>query len=147
LNDSGGELVVAPLGTAWGRRASVALVLKNLVSNALKFMPPGRQPRVQVQASRRGDDLRITVSDNGIGIEPDKLAQLGTPFRRLHARRKYEGTGLGLAICKRIAEQHGGGIEIDSTPGEGSRFTLVLPDRRIEAPADASPSRQACTTD
>ena len=126
-----GELVVEPLGQAWGRRSLVALVLQNLVSNALKFVPPGRTPRVHVAAARGDGRLRVTVADNGIGIEAAKVVQLGTPFRRLHSRRKYEGTGLGLAICKRIAEQHDGAIEIASTPGEGSRFALVLPERGV----------------
>jgi PAS domain S-box-containing protein len=130
LQASGGELRCAgPLGEVYGHPALLTLALQNLVSNALKFVAPGGQPRVEVQAARDRDQtwLRLTVADQGIGIEPARVGQLGQPFKRLHARRKYDGTGLGLAIVRRIAERHGGRLEIESTPGAGSRFTLVLP--------------------
>lgn len=120
-------LEVQPLGHVRGHGMLLAVLLQNLVANAIKFVPPERTPAVRVGAARDAAGLRLTVADNGIGIEAARIAELGTPFRRLHARRKYEGTGLGLAICKRIAEQHGGRIEIESVPGEGSRFSVVLP--------------------
>ena len=122
------EVVVQPLGSVPGHRALLSLVLQNLVSNAIKFVPPDRRPRIAISAERGGGQARIVVADNGIGIEPARIGELGTPFRRLHARRKFGGTGLGLAIARRIAEQHGGRIEIASVPGEGSRFSLVLPE-------------------
>lgn len=126
------QLEVGPLGSVWGRRSLLMVVLQNLVGNALKFVPPDRLAVVRVSARRASGRLCIEVRDNGIGIEPARLGELGTPFRRLHARRKFEGTGLGLAICKRIAEQHGGAIEVESTPGEGSCFALCLPERGAE---------------
>jgi signal transduction histidine kinase len=127
LDSTQARLDIAPLGVVNGHASLLGLVLQNLVTNALKFMPPDRLPRLQISREDRAGEAWIIVADNGIGIPADKLAELGTPFRRLHARRKFEGTGLGLAICKRIAEQHGGRLEIASTPGEGSRFSLVLP--------------------
>jgi len=128
LRASGGTLVAeGPLGTVQGHPALLTLVLQNLVSNALKFVAPGRAPVVRVSCTRGNGELRLTVADEGIGIEPDRIGELGTPFKRLHARRKYEGTGLGLAIVKRVAEHYGGRLEIESAPGAGSRFTLVLP--------------------
>jgi PAS domain S-box-containing protein len=133
LAASGGEIAsVAPLGHVPGHATLLSLLMQNLLSNALKFMPPGRAPRVRVEAERQGNELCLSVADNGIGIEAGRLAEIGEPFRRLHARRKYEGTGLGLAICKRIAQLHGGQLEITSMPGEGSRFSVVLP---LHAPA------------
>jgi signal transduction histidine kinase len=123
-----GEQGAGPaLGTAWGRPALLSLVLQNLLSNALKFVAPGQVPQVRIEVARDAQWLHLAVVDNGIGIPADKLAALGTPFRRLHARRVFEGTGLGLAIAMRIARLHAGAIEISSTPGAGSRFTLVLP--------------------
>jgi PAS domain S-box-containing protein len=130
LQASGGTLRAAPeLGTVTGHAALITLALQNLVSNALKFVAPGSTPQVEVSSQRTGQELRLTVADTGIGIEAERIGELATPFRRLHARRKYEGTGLGLAIVKRVAEHHGGRLEIASAPGAGSRFTLVLPQR------------------
>ena len=127
LERSGAALEVSPLGQVRGHRSLLSLALQNLVSNAIKFVSPGQVPRVQVSAARAGAELRVTVADNGIGIDPGRLTELGAPFRRLHSHRKYEGSGLGLAICKRVAEQLGGRLEIESTLGLGSRFHLVLP--------------------
>lgn len=132
IESSGATLVCEPLGRAWGQRSLLMLVLQNLVGNALKFVPLERRPEVRVTAERSPGKLRVVVSDNGIGIEPERITELGTPFKRLHSRRRFEGTGLGLAICKRIAEQQGGTIEIESTPGVGSRFAVVLPERAVE---------------
>jgi signal transduction histidine kinase len=124
----GARIEVEPLGAVNGHRTLLALLLQNLLTNAMKFVPPARQPVVRVSALRDASGaLHLQVADNGIGIEASRIAELGTPFKRLHSRRKYEGTGLGLAICKRIAEQHGGALEIASTPGEGTTVTLVLP--------------------
>jgi PAS domain S-box-containing protein len=134
LDAANAQLDIAPLGSTWGQRSLLMLVLQNLLSNGIKFMPPGRRPMLRVSAERSPDVLRLIVADNGIGIEPARLQELGTPFRRLHSRRRFEGTGLGLTICKRIAQQHGGSIEIESTPGTGSRFALCLPQRA--APRD-----------
>ncbi len=122
------EVSHAGLGEATGHPALLRLVLQNLVSNAIKFVPVGRSPRVSITAIRHAGELAIGVADNGIGVDAAHISELGTPFRRLHARRKFEGTGLGLAICKRIAEQHGGRIEIESTLGSGSCFSLVIPE-------------------
>jgi signal transduction histidine kinase len=90
-----------------------------------------------MSAARVAGTLRLTVADNGIGIDAARVAVLGAPFRCLHARRKDEGTRLGVAICKRIAEQHGGHLEIRSVLGEGSRFSLLLPLARAARAAAA----------
>ena len=102
-------------------------LLLNLVGNALKFHRPGVPPVVRVRAEHRRGTLRIVVEDNGIGFEARHAERIFTPFQRLHARHEYEGTGIGLAIARRIAERHGGAVEAEGTPGEGSRFTVSLP--------------------
>lgn len=131
IQSSGAELRVGRLGVVAGQASLLTLVFQNLLSNALKFVPPDCAPRVEVSATRQAGEVRISVTDNGIGIDPARIGDLGTPFRRLHARRKYEGTGLGLTICKRIAQQLGGRIDIESTPGVGSCFSLVLADADV----------------
>jgi PAS domain S-box-containing protein len=123
-------VVEAPLGSVPGRPALLGLLLQNLLSNAFKFVAPGVAPRVQVAAWREPEEggwLTLEVKDNGIGIEPQRLPELGQPFKRLHARRRYDGTGLGLAICQRIVQQHGGQLQIESAPGQGSVFRVRLP--------------------
>ena len=101
-------------------------VLYNLLSNAVKFTPEGGD--VQVQASRQGSFARISVTDRGIGIRPEDQAIIFNEFRQVGEKSaKKEGTGLGLAIAKRLIEQHGGEIGVESEVGKGSRFTFTLP--------------------
>jgi signal transduction histidine kinase len=100
-------------------------VFQNLVANALKFTA-GRRPRVRVEAA--GDDgwWRVSVADNGVGIEPADRRRVFAVFSRLDGHA-YAGTGVGLALCQRIVERHGGRIWVDSTPGVGSVFSFTLP--------------------
>jgi CheY-like chemotaxis protein len=119
-------------------------VLRNLVSNAFKFTDSGEVVlRVEAteQASPGGDPyaLMLSVSDTGIGIPDDKLRLIFEAFQQADGttNRRYGGTGLGLSISREIARMLGGEIQVRSTPGEGSTFTLLLP---AEAPpASASP--------
>ncbi len=129
IQQLGATVRVTPLGQAWGDADQLALAIKLLLSNALKFMPADRTPDIRITAHRSGERLALMVSDNGIGIDADKLPLLGEPIKLLHSIRVYEGTGLGLATCKRIARHHGGDLQMASTPKVGSRFTLALPIR------------------
>lgn len=104
----------------------VKQVLYNLLSNAIKFTPEGGV--VQVQASRNGGHAKLSVTDTGVGIRPEDRAVIFDEFRQVgEGSAKKEGTGLGLAIAKRLVEQHGGEIGVESEVGNGSRFTFTLP--------------------
>jgi signal transduction histidine kinase len=128
LHASGGQVqVAAPLPVVLGHVSLLALVLQNLLGNALKFQPAGQQPQVSVSASVADGWVALVVADNGIGIAPADRAKLFRPFQRLHRRAEFSGTGLGLALCQQIAQAHGGEITVTSQPGQGSRFTLRLP--------------------
>lgn len=127
LAATGARLELSPLPVVHGHASLLSLLFQNLLSNALKFVPPGRVPQVRVDARIDQGQVRVRVADNGIGIEPQHVEQLFQPFRRLHLRSEFEGSGLGLTISQQIAEAHGGRIEVESVPGDGSVFTVVLP--------------------
>lgn len=102
----------------------VCQALGNLVVNAIKFTPPGGA--VTVRGRRRSDAVEIQVADTGVGIPPDQQARVFDRF--WHARQQgRSGAGLGLAIAKGIVEGHGGRIELESTPGQGTVFSVTLP--------------------
>ena len=103
-------------------------VLENLISNAIKFSPPGSQIRVDV--AHEEDQWRFNVRDQGPGIKPDERDSLFKPFVRLSARPTAgeKSTGLGLAISRWVIEAHSGEIGVDSEPGKGSNFWFTIPD-------------------
>jgi PAS domain S-box-containing protein len=104
-------------------------MLVNLLSNAIKFTPAKGSIGLEVQADEVEQVVRCTVWDKGIGIAPENLDRLFQPFVQLesHLARQYEGTGLGLSLVQRMAELHGGCVQVESTLGVGSRFTILLP--------------------
>jgi PAS domain S-box-containing protein len=156
------------LGSIQADARKVKQIVYNLLSNAVKFTPEGGRvtlragcvPRAEVgilSGAWRGrsfpaavhefeDFLKISVTDSGIGISPEGLAQLFKPFSQIDSglARKFEGTGLGLAMVKLLAELHGGTVMVESAVGEGSCFTVWLPFRvpedgarsSVKAPAD-----------
>ncbi|WP_221089438.1 ATP-binding protein [Deinococcus aquaedulcis] len=125
LRDSGAQLEVGPLPRVLGSVPRLAQLFQNLIGNAVKFRAEA-PPLVQISAQREGPLWRLTVRDNGIGIEPQYQHKVFEMFQRLHGRDRYEGTGLGLAICEKIAVQHGGRLWVESVPGQGSAFHFTL---------------------
>ena len=108
-----------------GDPEAIEQVIMNLLSNAVKYTDKGG---VEVEAVPDGNYIRIIVSDTGIGMSEEELTMIFEEFYRgTLAKEKYEGTGLGLSIVKEIVEGHGGRIEVESTPGKGSHFTVILP--------------------
>jgi signal transduction histidine kinase len=101
--------------------------LGNLVANAIKFTPPGGN--VTVAAEAEDGHIAISVTDTGIGIEPEQQARVFERFYKADRGRGAGGTGLGLAIVKHIALAHEGNVSVESRPGHGSTFTMRLPRR------------------
>jgi len=101
-------------------------VLTNLIGNAIKFTHQGG---ITLNAQQVGDQVQISISDTGIGIPPEAQESVFDEFHQVDntSTRQYEGSGLGLAISKKILELHGGGIQVESTPGKGSTFTVSFP--------------------
>lgn len=113
--------------TSLADRRRLKQILVNLVSNAIKYNRPGGSLTVRAEADY-DERVRIEVIDTGRGMTEAELGRLFVPFERLDAARQgIEGNGLGLAVSKTLAEAMGGTIEVRSTPGEGSAFSLRLP--------------------
>jgi len=106
-------------------------VFSNLLNNAIKFSSQGGMIRIKTQAVNK--EIRIIISDQGIGIDPDDLPYIFEPFYRGKRLEKKEGFGVGLAAVKTIIEGHGGNIIVKSEAGKGSSFTVVLPESIDEA--------------
>ncbi|GEM_PF-1275701 len=117
----GGEL------WAWCDPEHLAYVVDHLLSNALKFSPPGRE--VVVRADREEGRVRIAIQDFGVGIPPHQMERIFEMFHRIEkgSTRIHYGLGLGLFIARRIVEAHGGTLTVQSTPGAGSTFQVCLP--------------------
>jgi len=127
IEESDAELVVRrPLPRVRGEASLLAGVFQNLIGNALKFRGQER-PRITVGAERDGEEWLFTVTDNGIGIEPDYAERIFMIFQRLHPKDVYAGTGIGLAMCRKIVEYHGGRIWLDTESTEGTTFRFTLP--------------------
>jgi len=113
-------------------RGRVRQVLLNLLSNAIKFTPDGGKITVAAGPVNGGSEVRVAVTDTGIGIAADDQPKLFQEFSQLDASasRQYEGTGLGLALSRRLIELHGGAIGVESEMGKGSTFWFTLPQAR-----------------
>ena len=112
-------------------RAHCQALLQNLIANAIKYRSE-RPPRIHVSTRLVQGELRFTVSDNGIGIDPEYHQQIFELFRRLHGN-KISGTGVGLAICQRVVERYGGRIWVESQLGEGAVFVFTLPRLAVQS--------------
>lgn len=117
----------SPLPTVAGDETMLIQLFQNLIANALKYRKPDASPQVQVAAHRQETQWIFSVTDNGIGIDPQHRESVFQIFRRLHTREEYPGTGIGLASCKKIVELHDGHIWVESEPGKGSTFHFTLP--------------------
>ena len=113
-------------------------ILLNLLSNAIKFTPAGGRVTVKAALEANGG-MRITVSDTGIGMNPEDITKAMSPYGQIDSRvsRKHEGTGLGLPISHSLARLHDGELDVQSKPGQGTSITLILPPQRVLARADA----------
>jgi signal transduction histidine kinase len=125
IDESGAVIRHDPLPKVHADERQLAQLFQNLVSNSLKYRGES-PPRIHIKADASGDEWLFSISDNGVGIPPDRQTMIFEMFKRLHGR-EIPGTGLGLALCKRIVENYGGRIWVESEPGRGSIFWFTVP--------------------
>jgi signal transduction histidine kinase len=122
IDETAAEITAEELPTVTGQ---LRQLLQNLLDNAIEYSGD-EPPRVHVAAERDGNRWTVSVSDEGIGINPDDADRVFDVFQSLHAPDEHDGTGIGLALCERIVERHGGDIWVDSQPDEGATFSFTL---------------------
>lgn len=126
IDESDAEILYDSLPTLVADGTQLELLFQNLISNAIKYQDE-RPPRIEVDATNRGDRWEFAVSDNGIGIDPDNTDKIFQVFESLHGGDEFSGTGIGLALCQKTVSNHGGEIWAESEPGAGSTFYFTIP--------------------
>ncbi|GLZ37346.1 sensor histidine kinase [Actinokineospora sp. NBRC 105648] len=134
----------AGLPTVLGEAPLLTAVFQNLIGNAVKFRGEAA-PVVRVEAERDGDNWLFSVSDNGIGIEPEFAERVFVIFQRLHGKDAYPGTGIGLAMCRKIIEYHGGRIWLATDTERGTRFRFTLPVVAADTLGETTPEKAETT--
>ncbi|MCC5611292.1 PAS domain-containing protein [Nostoc sp. CHAB 5834] len=142
IEETGAHVQIDPLPEIMGDPAQLGQLFQNLISNALKFRQPGIAPAVHIRArqvlqadlpasvqpvDRSVSYHQIDIADNGIGFDQHQAEVIFQLFQRLHGRSRYRGTGIGLAIARKVVLNHGGAITATSQPGQGTTFSVYLP--------------------
>ena len=125
VGESGAIITHDRLPTVQGSEMRLVRVFANLISNAIKYRRE-EPPRIHIAVRETDGFWRLDFSDNGIGIEPQYCERIFEVFKRLHGK-DVSGSGIGLALCKRVIENHGGSIWVESRPGLGSTFSFTIP--------------------
>lgn len=127
IEEKSAKLKFKNLPTIIAHRAPIFQVFQNLISNSIKYSKSGISPVINVSAEESIDQWEFSISDNGIGIDPIYFDRIFIIFQRLHGKDEYKGTGMGLAIVKKIIDNLGGKIGVESKEGEGSKFYFTIP--------------------
>jgi len=130
IQESGAIVEHAQLPAVVADSSQLVQVFQNLIGNAIKFCG-SEPPLIEVAVLEKGKEWIFSVADNGIGIAAEQVENVFVLFRRLHTRAEYSGNGIGLSICKKIIEQHGGRIWVESEPDHGSIFYFTIPIKAI----------------
>mgnify|MGYP000094285493 CR=1 FL=1 len=109
-----------------GSKEKIRALFYNLLSNSLKFSDYEQITHIKIEAEDKGYCWQFSFSDNGIGIEESYFEKIFIVFKKLHPKDVYPGTGMGLALCKKIVQQHGGDIWLESEVGVGTTFHFTL---------------------
>jgi PAS domain S-box-containing protein len=124
------EIKTGKLPEITADESQITQLFQNLISNGMKFGRKDEKCVIEVSAEKKGKEWEFCFKDNGIGIDPKYYDKIFVIFQRLHSAAEYSGTGIGLAICKRVVENHGGRIWVESEEGRGSAFYFTIPERK-----------------
>lgn len=129
VTETDARISYSSLPTVKADPVATAMLLRNLIGNALKYRDPDRQPEVEISdATELGSDLiKISIRDNGIGFDMADAAKIMEPFKRLQNKHSYPGSGIGLALCQTICDRHHWTLHVRSVVGKGSTFTVEIP--------------------
>ena len=127
IEEKNGQIDVDNLPELTTRRSAVQQIFQNLIGNALKYSKGDVAPHVHVSVISLPNVWRFKISDNGIGINKEYFEKIFVIFQRLHNKNEYSGTGVGLAVAKKVVEQIGGSIWVESEEGVGSTFYFTIP--------------------
>lgn len=137
IEREGAHVDVDDLPTVRGDRAQLATLFQNLLSNAIRYNEG--VPHVWIEGEETADGCVAHVSDDGIGIAPKEQELIFEMFQQGSTAGREAGEGIGLTMCQKIVERHGGDIRVDSTPGEGTTFSVTLPPARDPSPTENGP--------
>jgi signal transduction histidine kinase len=126
IKESNAIITYKRLPSVWGHFTQLMQLFQNLISNSIKYCT-NIPPEIHISVREENHQYIFSVSDNGIGIAKENQDEIFQVFRKLHSRHQYAGTGIGLAACKKIAENLGGRIWVESEPGQGSTFSFAIP--------------------
>lgn len=126
IHESGATITVQNLPLLEAYPTELKQLFQNLITNAIKFRKKEAPAEIEIGATQNLTHWRFFVKDNGIGIADEYKDKIFVIFKRLHTRSEYEGTGIGLAYCRKIAELHGGKIEVESEEGKGTTFYFTV---------------------
>ncbi|HML06108.1 MAG TPA: PAS domain S-box protein, partial [Methanobacterium sp.] len=128
IEENSAKITHDKLPTVIGDEKQFIQLFQNLISNAIKFRKKDVAPKIHISASldEEKNEYVFSVSDNGIGMEPEQTKHIFEIFQRLHTKDEYKGTGIGLAVAKKIVERHGGRIWVESKPGKGTTFYFTI---------------------
>ncbi|WP_373519987.1 PAS domain-containing protein [Aquiflexum sp.] len=127
IEEKGAKVIYGDLPSIMAHKGPVLQIFQNLVGNALKYSKDDVIPEITINAIKRKHEWLVSISDNGIGISPEFHDKIFIIFQRLHGKEKYSGTGMGLAIVKKIVDNLGGKIWVESEEGKGSTFHIAFP--------------------
>jgi signal transduction histidine kinase len=126
IQETAARIIYDDLPNVMANGSELVQLFQNFIGNAIKFRS-SVPPEIRITAAMNHTEWLFSVADNGIGIAPEHAEEIFVIFRRLHTHQEYPGSGIGLAICKKIVEEYGGHIWVESQPGRGSKFNFTLP--------------------
>jgi len=145
IDEMDAEVITGTLPEIKANRTQLGQLFQNLIGNGLKYRSKSA-PRIEVGCKRKDELWEFFVKDNGIGIEAQYADRIFAIFQRLHNKDEYTGTGIGLAICKKIVDQAGGKIWMESALGEGTTFYFTWPQHSGEGATNSSSKMPATSS-